>query len=289
MKHLRVSLPALLIIAAAALWFSRQANEAASLRNELQSLRTANALKLENSRAATEQPNSSEEAIQLQREIAETREALAREATAVKATEKAIAEIREKVPPVDDGETVVSFGRIADMGAETAQAIRGITDLVAQRDGTLAEKERIQASFMKLVAWMPEIAGFEQQPEEIASFQAAVFRDLFDLDETRSRQMEAIIKQHFTALHAAGLHAANSAQPNWKERRTAALNPLLWQLRPFIPPDFKSPGLVPQIANIGAGMETKSKTHLSNEPGKSSHTVSMSLPSWPALPWLPAK
>jgi hypothetical protein len=286
MKPLRISLPALLIIAIATLWFSLQAKEAASLRNELQTLRAAHPQKLIPS-TATEQPVSSEETVQLEREVAETRLALAREEAAVKMTEKTFAEIREKLPPVDDGETVVSFGRIADMGAETAQAIRGITDLVGQRDGTLAEKERIQASFMKLVAWMPEIAGFEEQPEEIASFQTAVFRDLFDLDETRSRQMESIIKQHFATLHAAGLHAANSAQPNWKERRAAALLPLLWQLRPFIPTDFKSPGVITQIVNIGAGMETKTQTHLSNEPGKSSHSVSMSLASWPRVPWLP--
>jgi hypothetical protein len=289
MKHLHVSLSASLVMAAAAFWFSQQAKEAASLRDELQSLRTANAQELENLPAAMDQSAPSEEAIQLEGEITDTRAALAREVAAVKTTEKALAEIREKVPPVYDGETVVSFGRIADMGAETAHAIRGITDLVGQREGTLAEKERIQASFMKLVAWMPEIAGFEQQPEEIASFQTAIFRDLFDLDDTRSRQRESIIKQHFTAIQAAGLHAANSAQPNWKERRAAALTPLLWQLGPFIPPDFKSPGILPQIVNIGAGMETKTETHLSNEPGKSSHTVSMTLASWPRLPWLPAK
>jgi hypothetical protein len=142
---------------------------------------------------------------------------------------------------------------------------------------------------MKLMAWMPEIAGFEERPAEIACFQAAVLADIFRLQPARTREVEAIIKTHFAAVQAQGLTAASSAQPNWRERRTAALTPLLWQLRPYIPANFSSPGVLTQIVNVGAGFETKSETHLSSEPGKSSHTVSMSLPTWPRLPWLPAK
>jgi hypothetical protein len=182
----------------------------------------------------------------------------------------------------------VSFGRITDMGREMAEAIRTTNTLMR---GQTADRspEELQASFMKFVTWMPQIAAFEEDPAEIAGFQTALLRELFKLDDARAAQMEGIIKQHFTALKAAGLTAANSAQPTWRERRSTALTPLLWQLRPFMPQDFESPALLSQIVNAGAGLETKSQTHLSQEPGKSSHSVTMSLPSWPRLPWLPSK
>jgi hypothetical protein len=289
MKPIHFFLPTLLIVTVAALWFSRQASEAASLRNELESLRAANARPAVKAGNANLPTGSTDEAARLGQQIAELREALAREESETKVAEKSLAEIQQKIPAIGEGETVVSLGRITDMGKEAAQAIRGVSKLFERTGESAVDKEQVQASFMKLVAWMPEIAGFEERPTEMACFQAAVLRELFGLDEPRARQMEATIKTHFDAVQAAGLTAANSAQPNWKERRTAQLTPLLWQLRPFMPQDFKSPGIVTQIVNIGAGLETKSQTHLSKEPGKSSHSVSMSLPSWPPLPWLPAK
>ena len=278
----------LIIVVGAAAWFSRQAAEAASLRSELNSLRMAKA-----QRSAVEsadpQRESTEEASLLSHQIADLREALAREESETKAAEKSLAEIRQKLPSIGEGETVVSLGRISDMGREAAQAIHGISSLFARPNEAGDDKEKVQASFMRLVAWMPEIAGFEERPAEMACFQASLFQELFDLDQPRARQMESIIKSHFDAVQAAHLTAANSAQPTWKERRSAALTSLLWQLRPFIPQDFKSPEILGQIVNVGAGLESKSETRLSKEPGKSSHSVSMSLPSWPRVPWLPPK
>jgi hypothetical protein len=289
MKPTHFFLPTLLIVAVAALWFSRQASEAASLRKELESLREANARPAAEAGNANLPTGSADDGARLGQQIAELREALAREESETRAAEKSLAEIQRKIPPVGEGEMVVSLGRITDMGKEAAQAIRGVSTLFERTGESETDKEQVQASFMKLVAWMPEIAGFEERPAEMACFQAAVFRELFKLDEPRARQLEATIETHFDAVQAAGLTAASSAQPNWRERRTAMLTPLLWQLRPFMPQDFKSPGIVTQIVNIGAGLETKTETHLSDEPGKSRHSVSMSLPSWPRLPWLPEK
>lgn len=289
MKPFHVYIPALLTVAAATFWFSKQTSEAVSLRNELESIRAAS--KGDGAKADTSNPHAqnSDEATRLSRQIAELREALVREESEAKAVEKSLAEIQQKIPPVAEGETIVSLGRITDMGKEAALAIRGVSTLFERKGEFEGDKEQVQASFMKLVTWMPEIAGFEERPAEIACFQAAILRDVFGLDDSRARQVEGIIKTHFDAVNAAGLTPANSAQPNWKERRSAILTPLLWQLRPYIPQDFKSPSVVSQIVNVGAGFETKSETHLSNETGKSRHSVSMLLPSWPRLPWLPVK
>ena len=283
MNALRIYLPAGVIVALAAFWWSRQASEAAALRGEVATLRTA-----QTDLKALAKAETVDEANELRNRIAELEGAVAAAEAAAKQTEKSLAEVQNKLPIVGEGETVVSFGRITDMGRETAEALTAVTSMLAgQTPGRT--KEELQASFMKFVAWMPEIAEFEENPAEIACFQTSVLRELFKLDDARAAQMEGIIKQHFAALKAAGLTAASSTQPTWKERRTTAMTPLLWQLRPFMPQDFKSPAVLSQVVNAGAGLETKSQTHLSNEPGKSSHSVSVSLPSWPRLPWLPAK
>ena len=281
MNALRIYLPAGVIVAVAAFWWSRQASEAAALRGEVGALRTA-----QMDRKALAKTQVIDEANELRNRIGELERAVAAAEAEAKRTEKSLAEVQNKLPIIGEGETVVSFGRISDMGRETAEAITAVTSMLAGHIPGRT-KEDLQASFMKFVAWMPEIAGFEENPAEIACFQTAVLRELFKLDDARAAQMEGIIKQHFAALKATGLTAANSAQPTWKERRSTALTPLLWQLRPFMPQDFKAPDVLSQIVNAGAGLETKSQTQLSTEPGKSSHSVSVSLPSWPRLPWLP--
>ena len=280
---------AIVILAASGLWYARQAGEATVMRAELDSLKAASAARDSMIGRPDTEPEAPGDPGHRARQVAELRAVLAQEEKGLKAAEKSLAEVRRKVPPIDEGEMVVSFGRITDMGAEAAQAVRGISLFLQQREETDAPKEQVQASFMKLVAWMPEIAGFEEQPAEMARFQAAVFRDLFSLDETRSAEMERIIASHFTALKASRLTAADSAQAAWRERRTAALTPLLWQLRPYMPQNFNSPEVLTQIVNVGAGLETKTETQLSPEPGKPTHIVSISLPQWPRLPWLPAK
>ena len=283
MNPLRTFLPAAIIVVLAAFWWTRQASEASALRGEALILRAS--LPDRSGRAKMEVPD---EAKQLRDQIAELQNALAGAEAEVKQTEKSLAEVQAKLPEVGEGETVVSFGRIADMGRETAEALTAVTAMLAgQASGR--SKADLQASFLKFVTWLPEIAGFEENPAEIACFQTAVLRELFKLDDARAAQMEGIIKQHFAALKATGLTAANSAQPTWRERRTTALTPLLWQLRPFMPQDFKSPDVLSQIVNAGAGLETKSQMHLSPEPGKSNYAVTVALPSWPRLPWLPPK
>ncbi len=289
MKPLQIALTATITIGCAAVWYSRQVSEAASLRSELASLRAESTRRSGLADKANAPQSSNEEAALLEQQIADLRKALAREDAAAKAAEKSIEEIRRKLPPLDDGDTIVSLGRITDMGKEAAQALRGVFGQLRGSKLPPAEIEQSQASFVKLIAWGPEISGFEERPAEMASFQGALLQELFHLDESRARQVESILKTHFDALHSARLTAAYSAEPTWKERRTAALTPLLWQLRPFMPRDFDSPEMLGMIVNVGAGFETKTETRFSKEPGKSSHSVSMSLPSWPRLPWLPPK
>ena len=276
------------LVVAFSIWFWTARSVADALQTELGSLRAVGAGSVRSADAEA-RSKAAEDAAQLDRQIAEMREAVTREEAALRAVKKSVEETRAKIPPIEEGEVVVSFGRIADMGKEAGQAVRGIAALMEGKgmgDGTTS-LEQTQASFMKLVAWMPEIAGFEQQPEEMAEFQTSVFRELFALDEARTKQVKRVFAMHFAALRSSGLTAADSSQPNWKERRSAALVPLLWQLRPYLPEADKSSALVANVVNIGAGLETKTETHFSPIPGKSSHTVSMTLASWPRLPWLP--
>lgn len=289
MKPVHIALTATITIASAAAWFSRQVSEAESLRGELEILRSENTRRSSLADTLNAPRDFDGEAALLEQQIAELRKALEQEDAEAKAAEKSIEEMRRKLPPVAEGETIVSLGRITDMGKEAAHALRGVFGQLRGSKLPPAEIEQSEADFMRLIAWMPEISGFEERPAEMASFQAALLQELFHLDGPRARQMEAILKSHFDALHAARLTAAHAGEPTWKERRTAALTPLLWQLRPFMPKEFDSPETLGMLVNMGAGFETKTETRFSNEPGKSSHSVSMTLPSWPRLPWVPPK
>jgi hypothetical protein len=87
-------------------------------------------------------------------------------------------------------------------------------------------------------------------------------------------------------MKAAGLTYSGHDAPGWRERRSASLSQLLWQLRPLFPADSKQTPYLTQIVNIGAGIETRT---IAPGPGASEPQTVQNFPNWPAVPWLPAK
>jgi hypothetical protein len=285
MKKIVFYLPAVAIGAGGFLWFTAAASEGRALREQLKSERAASTAVV---RAHQEEMLTAElHKAALSRQAAELRAAVTKEQAAMEDAIRRTAAVRAKLPASLEHDTVVSYGRITDMGAELGEAVQSMVAM--QKSGKMDEKAQkdLGRTFMKLMTWLPEISRFEEQPGEIASFQASALGQMLDWDEAKTKQAEGIIRNTFTGMKAAGLTAAHSAEANWRDRRSESLGQMLWQLRPFIPPDFESAGVIPQIVNIGAGVETKSDLKVSKEPGKSQGNVSMSLPSWPRLPWLP--
>jgi hypothetical protein len=284
MKTLRSFLPAVVVIAAGGIWYLQASHTGKRLQLELQSRRAPDARKSSESSASSN--GADDERSSLTRELAQVGAELQREAEAAATAEKHAAELRGKIPAAKPDEAIVSYGRIADMGAETGQAMRQVigTHKKQKLDGEAGEA--LGNAFMKIMAWMPEIAGLEESPAEIASFQAAMLRQVFEFDEAKTRQAEETFRRHFAAMKANGLTAAHASAPQWRERRSEALTQLLWQLRPLLPPDFQENSLA-QLVNIGAGFETNGKTEVSPKTGQGTSSITMTLPAWPRLPWAP--
>jgi hypothetical protein len=283
MKSLRSFLPAAAIAIAGGIWFLRASDEGGTLQREANARRQAVA---ESPGTSSRPAAASDEETALARKVLELRMGLQRAEEAASADEKRIAEVRAKLPAMKEDEAIVSYGRITDMGAEAGQALRHVVGPLKGQKLGVKESDALASSLMKIVVWAPEIAGFEETPAEIASFESSMLRELLAFDETKTRQAETILRKHFDALKAAGLTAAHASAPQWRERRSEVLTQLLWQLRPLLPPEFNDSGLA-SVINIGAGLETKAESQRADEGIQARPAVQMNLPTWPRLPWLP--
>jgi hypothetical protein len=283
MKSLRYLLPAAAIAIAGGIYFLQASHEGDELRRDVQ-LRRQSANPRSAASGNANGAAKGDETAAFARKLSELRDELQREEQAASEAEQRIAETRAKLPVLKEDEAIVTFGRIDDMGTEAGQALRHVMGpLKGQKTGN---GDEMASSFMKLIVWGPEIAGFEETPAEIASFESNMLREIFAFDEAKTRRAEAILRKHFETIKTAGLTAAHAAEPQWRERRSAVITQLLWDLRPLMPPNFADPGLA-SLVNIGAGMESSAKDQATPENGKPSSSVQMKLVSWPRLPWLP--
>ena len=283
MNRLVFGLPAIGLMIVAALWLANIRRGGSALREAIATQRAAL------SPSAPPDPGTIAAAEANAAAIAhgneESRAELSRIEGETAAARQEIAALQAKMPAAAGDEQLESYGRLADMGREIGEFLRlssGGKPPGEDGDGPRDMTELM----MKLVTWAPEVSGFEETPAEIAAFQAAMLRETYALSETQARQAEAIIQAHYAMMKTAGLTYASRETDGWRERRSASLTQLLWQLRPFVPANPKQAALLGSIVNVGSGLETRTETKLSPEPGKSQINVSMHLPTWPSVPWL---
>jgi hypothetical protein len=100
--------------------------------------------------------------------------------------------------------------------------------------------------------------------------------------------VDQIIRDHFTQMNAMGITAASQDRPSWRDQRSASITQLMWKLRPLLPADSSAIRSLPFILNLGAGLERHINMTV-DEKGESHGSVSMTLPNWPRVPWLPEK
>jgi hypothetical protein len=200
------------------------------------------------------------------------------------------AELRSKLPAMDSDDFVVSFGRIRDMATELGELVQLYQRIMGRKGQKLSpeENERLMASGVKMMSWLPEIAGFEDTPAEISCLQTGMIAKAFGLDSAATSRVEEITRDHFAQMKTTGATAASRERPGWREQRTAAISQLMWKLRPILPPNSQLISSLPTMLNLGAGMEEQVDVKIDAK-GESHGTISMSLPTWPAVPWLPRK
>jgi hypothetical protein len=284
MKRYTLYLPLLALIVLAALWLRHAGVEHAALQSAIATQREVNASQRYDRTAVIARKNPKG----LRDNNADLQADLRRIEEATDAIQKETDALQLKLPPSLDTEVTESYGRISDMGAEFGQYFRLISLDIDEMQKELNEEtdlsERVMKAFAKFTTWAPEIGAMEDTPAEIGSLQAAALRATFSLDDSQTNQAKAIIESHFATMKAAGLTASHQGSSDWRERRSESLTQLLWKLRPLIPANSKLTANLPQIVNIGAGIETRT---IPPGPDSLDPLLIQNFPNWPAVPWLP--
>lgn len=292
MKRYALYLPAIVITLVAALWLRHVNAEKTALQAAIAKQRAAHTSPSPPGRHAAHAADA--EARNLAASNAGMLAKLSRLENATASAQKETAVLENRLPPSLKSEITQSFGRITDMGTEFGQFLRLLSADFDEMQREMKRRklsgeslgEALSKAFSKFASWTPEISAFEEVPAEIASLQSAALRETFDLSDSQTQQAEAIIKAHFTAMKTAGLTHASHDAPDWRERRSASLTELLWQLRPLIPIHSTQIPTLSQIVNIGAGIETQT---IAPATGSTEPQLRMGFPDWPVAPWLPAK
>ncbi len=292
MKKYMLYSPVLLLVIVAALWLRHGSGENTALQTAIATQRA------ELAPPPPPDDRAAEVAENEARTLMENNTALRAELHSIEEATVSIqtetAALQKTIPPSLDTEITESFGRITDMGAEFGQYAKLISSDPEEMQQELKRRglnaddlsDCVVKAFMKFATWAPEISAFEDNPAEIASLQSTALRETFALSDTQTQQAEAIIKAHFATMKTAGLTYPSHEAPGWRERRSASLTQLLWQLRPLIPANSKLTPNLTQIVNLGAGIETRT---IAPAPGTSEPQMVQNFPRWPAVPWLPAK
>jgi hypothetical protein len=211
-----------------------------------------------------------------------------REVASREAAEAKIAELESHLP-TRGGEVLTSFGRIEEMGKRAGKAVTFLARQAAAQ--TAAQKPRgkpvtdldltkdEQAAFAEFFGQLGELRALENDPREIARFQAATLREVLGLDDATSGRVSAFLEAEFARLKAQQLTAnfrPENEPGDWYRRRDAAMTELAARLRPLLPANHAQLPLLPGILSLGGGLRTEVKL---NPDGHG--TVNAMLPLFP--------
>lgn len=291
MKRISYFLPAIAIALGAGVWLVHEHDETLALRAALASRRA----ELATPQAAADMTaaNAAEaEARALSEAVAKRKDELEAATKAKKELEAEAAKLVAKLPPDLDSSYTDSFGKITDMGREIGDMFKVLMDLNTRGKDAFKEGDPVLEDFtktyMKVFSWASEISSFEEDPSEIAAFQASSLRSVLGLNSAQTKQVEALVKNHFTTMKTAGLTYASHDIPGWRERREASLTQLMWQLRPLVPANMAQPSILSQIVNAGGGATLPvGAPPDASTGGKDDLNLPTPLPEWPRVPWLP--
>jgi len=258
------------------------------LRSENAALRASAAMAgevgaLPGARAMPEAVNGQPEGTLRAEELrAETR----REVAAREAAEAKIAELESRLP-TSDGDVVASFGRIEQMGQRAGKAVMVLArqvaaQIAAKKPGgkpVTAMTADEEAGFAEFFAQLGELRAVENDPREIARFQAATLREVFGLDDATAGRVSAFLESEFARLKTQQLIAnfrPGNEPGDWDRRRDAAMTELAARLRPVLPANHAQLPLLPGILSLGGGLRTEVKL---NADGHGS--VNATLPLFP--------
>ncbi len=175
----------------------------------------------------------------------------ARLAEEMQARVKAEAEadaLRKSVAPMQ-GQVVVTLGKVEDIGKRTGAILPALAEMQAllERDpATLSADEKrrlldLQRQHAEVLGMLPEIAGFQDRPEEYGKFFRNMIQQSASLTDTQGDSIESYMRQRAQAMNQLGLNTAREPQDAqleaaWETRRDAFNEETVTGLHNLLPP-----------------------------------------------------
>lgn len=196
--------------------------------------------------------------------LEELRTELQRETTARQAAEQKAAELAQRLP-VKEGDILVSFGRVEEMGQTSANLVALFTSDLGEKlkrqssDVSDEDVTKMEKLFSAHIQQVTELRRMEEQPEKVARYHAAVLRQVYGLDGATSQRVAAQVQAAFARLRTAELTAQHrpEAEPEaWDARRDGAIRAMAAELRPLLPANHPHLNLLPGLLSLSGGTRT---------------------------------
>lgn len=127
---------------------------------------------------------------------------LAEEIRARQRVEAEVSALRQALAPLQSN-VVVSFGKVEDMGRRAGVFLPSVGEmdtLLGKEPGTLSPEEKrrlleLQRDHAKLLGALPEIARFQDVPDEYGRFFRSMFEQAAGLTEPQAVQVETYMRE----------------------------------------------------------------------------------------------
>jgi len=194
------------------------------------------------------QPKPAAAAPESSLEVAELKRRLAEEIRARKQAQSEAAALRSKAASVETN-AVAPLVRVADTGKRAGVFLPVMGELAAlsgRDSATLSPDEKrrlleLQREHAKLLGALPEITGYQDNPEQYGRFFSSMFQQAAGLSDAQAAQVETFMRERGTAMNQLRLNAANEpADPKleeaWEAQRDAFNEQTANGLRTVLPP-----------------------------------------------------
>jgi hypothetical protein len=148
------------------------------------------------------------------------------------------------------GQVVVVLGKVEDIGKQTSHMLRdweALEDLSEKEPTslTVAEKAQLltlQRSHAQALGILPEIAGFQDRPEEYGRFFRTMVQESLALPDPQANQVESYMRQRAVEMNRLGLNngkepADPKAEAAWEAQRDEFNEATFAGLQKLLPAD----------------------------------------------------
>lgn len=185
-------------------------------------------------------------------EIEALKKNLARERGARQRAEGEAAALRERAvpqPTVQITNLTITLRKVEEVGKHAGTFFPDMDELnalTARDPATLSPEERrrllqLQRDHAKLLGALPEITGFQDDPDQYGRFFRSMFPEAAGLNDSQAAQVEEYMRQRAAMMNEQGLNAAKEPtdpqlEEAWEERRDAFNEQTAQRLKSILPP-----------------------------------------------------